>query len=101
MNRPDERAPRARREVPTVRGMFALVIALPFAIAVAWQYRIDMLAWAMVMPPGAFWALAAFGAALALGSLILLIDYIAERVSRRRANGAYCADADLPPESRP
>ena len=83
MNRPNERAPRARRDVPTVRGMFALVIAFPFALSLVWHYRFDVLAWALSAPPASFHWLSHAGAFLAGAALVVLLSGVADRYVRR------------------
>lgn len=98
MNPSDERASRPRRSVPSVRGMFALVIAAPFAIALAWHYRFAALAWWLSLPSWAFVAMAAVGVAVAAAAIV--VAFAVNDCADAGDPEDYAAVADLPPEAR-
>ena len=73
------------RPVPTVREFLSLVVGVPLLIAVVVEYRAAALSWFLSLPAAAFAWLAAFGAALALGGLIVGVDTLVEWFAIRNA----------------
>jgi 4-hydroxybenzoate polyprenyltransferase len=84
----DERTPRPRRAVPTGLQFFGYLSAL-IAAGMVIQSRHALVAWWLSLPPVAFAWIAAFGAALALGALIVFADWAIDRIARRNAARSY------------
>jgi hypothetical protein len=78
VTRPNERAPRARRVIPTGLQFFAYLFAL-MGVGLAIQHRHALLAWLLSMPAHGFLWLMAFGAVIAGVALVLLGGYVARR----------------------